>query len=269
MMTNKPPGEESPTEEQIADLLGMIRPHPGLRFHQRMDEQPWNHESRGLLFGRLNPWKSAALIGLIVIIVLGISLLSPSVQAIAQRFAQFFISTERNQLTVEVPLADLQDPQARFSLSIDEAEDLAGFDARTPKTLPAGYTFAGAGFSSEREAIVLNYAPPSAGQVLRIFQRQVGLEFQEISASANVEIVSIGSSAGEYVSGAWLVSTTAPESNDPLITLNATWDSDAKIQLLRWQENGILYEIIFAGSNSQALGYLTKNDLIAMAESMY
>jgi hypothetical protein len=258
-----------PNEEQIADLLKNFRPQPGTRYLRKMEAQPWNPGRRAIPWGGLSPVRPATLIGLILIIILGVSLFSPSVQAIAQRFAQFFIPTERQQLTIEIPLADVEDPETLFSLSIAEAEALAGFAAKTPERLPMGYTFAGAGYNTGRKAIVLNYATPTTGLVLRISQRQVGTEYQEISASATVEIVDIGGIAGEYVSGAW--STTSPdgESTGPTVTLQASWDAEAEIQLLRWLENDILYEIIFAGGNPQTPGYLTQNDLIALAKNMY
>jgi len=88
-----------------------------------------------------------------------------------------------------------------------------------------------------------------------------------------VEIIQIGNVPGEYVTGAW----TIPEVESAIeltefgktTTLQATWDPNAEIQMLRWVQNEMLFEIVFGGGDPKMPGYLTKLDLIAIAESMY
>lgn len=84
--------------------------------------------------------------------------------------------------------------------------------------------------------------------------------------------IKFGNIKGEYVSGAWTIHEVefALEESDLSLSapLVATWDPEAEIQILRWQEEGMLYEIIFAGSDPDDVAHLTKNKLIALAESM-
>jgi hypothetical protein len=90
--------------------------------------------------------------------------------------------------------------------------------------------------------------------------------------SANVEIVQIGALKGEYVSGAWTIpeveSTFETKTPDQTLPLEATWDSDASIQILRWLDKGMLFEIICAGGQPGQTAYLDKEHLIGLAESM-
>ena len=85
-----------------------------------------------------------------------------------------------------------------------------------------------------------------------------------------MERVKIGNYDGEYVGGGWI--TKQPPDDDPTpaltITLQAVWDPDANIHFLRWQENDILYELFFNGDNPDLPGYLTKDEMIAIAESL-
>ena len=111
---------------------------------------------------------------------------------------------------------------------------------------------------------MLNYTSP--GPMLRISQRRVSSEYQSVGVSATVETVTIGEVTGEYVSGAWTVPKT--ETITPTSTIQANWNPDANFQLLRWQENDILYEIISGGGSPDEVGYLTKNQLINLAENL-
>ena len=253
-----------PSEEQIENLLKRIQPNPGNGFHHRMADQPWNRKGYRSFWGRLHSVGIPALTILVVLLVLGISLFSPSVQAIAQRFAQFFIPAPSDQLTVAIPASEIQVPDTQLNLTIQEAEALAGFQAKIPNSLPLGYTFAGAGYIPERQALVLNYTTPN--RVLRITQRPESVEYQSVGVSATVESVSIGALTGEYVSGAWTV--LKADEDTPSSTIQANWDPDAQFQLLRWQENDMLFEIISGGGRSDDAGYLTKTDLIALAENL-
>ena len=98
-------------------------------------------------------------------------------------------------------------------------------------------------------------------------------EYQQIGVSAEVETVQIGSVPGEYVTGAW----TLPEVESAIevtqfgktTPVQATWDPEAEVQMLRWVEDEMLFEIIFGGCSPNTPGYLSKHDLIALAESMY
>lgn len=258
-----------PSEEQIELLLRGIQPQPGPKFHQRMENQPWKQ-------GRYSPfWVRFKLRGLPAILILGlilvliVSFASPALKVLANQIAQFFKSSSSEQIIIQIPIEDLIDPEGRFNINIEEAEELAGFPAKIPSSLPSGFSFNGAEYHPTRNAIVLDYQTKTGG-ILRISQRPIGVEYQNVSVNAGIEIVEIGSVTGEYVAGGWKATSTSitEETPDAEITLQAIWDPNASLQILRWQENEMLYEIIFGGGCPGEEGCLDKNDLIDLAEDL-
>jgi hypothetical protein len=259
--------------EQIESLLNRIKPKPGPSFHQRMQNQPWAQTTLDQAGNRFLPRRLAVLLSLVTLFVLIFSLMTPTLKVVAQRWLQFFLPAIGNQATMQVPQEEIDNSGLDFSLTISAAEKQAGFLATLPASLPDGYSFAGVAYQAKRQAIVLNYVMQDNQQQLLISQRPQGPDFQKIGGDALVEIVAIGEISGEYVSGAW----TIPEvksSRDEIAkgqspTLEITWDPEAGIQILRWQKDQLLFEIIFAGNNPEISGYLTKPDLIAIAETMH
>jgi hypothetical protein len=106
--------------------------------------------------------------------------------------------------------------------------------------------------------------------ILWITQRTAGVEYQRISVQALVEGVNVGGFQGEYVEGGWTTSQPAKSGATPAltVTLQAVWDPQANIHFLRWQENDILYELFFSGADPNLQGYLGKDEMIAIAESL-
>lgn len=264
-----PQGAKPPSEEQIETLLKSIQPWPSTRFHQRMQAQPWNRREPGAYFIRLRSRSLSAGLALALLLAALLSFRSPTLQALADRMAQFFTLSSGDRVEVQVPMEEISAPQARFSLSIPEAVELAGFEIKVPTNLPLSYTFRGADYNSARGAVTLNYET-AAGFVLRLSQRPVGVEYQHISPQAGIQIVEIEGLKGEYVSGGWKATQTG--SSDPgvtqTLTLQAEWDPEANIHFLRWQEDDILYEILFSGDDPASPGYLQQEDLIALAEGL-
>ncbi len=115
----------------------------------------------------------------------------------------------------------------------------------------------------------MHYESPS-GNLLRISQRKNETEYQSVSIIATIEIVKIGNHKGEYVVGGW--KAIPPKSEDPSIgqeiTLQAEWVLDGNIHFLRWQENDILYEILYVGIDPNSVDYLNKDELITIAENL-
>lgn len=263
--------EEKKLAEQIKSLIDRIQPEPSPRFHQRMQDQPW-FQSKPHSTGLSSSHRLILSAALISIFVFFFSLLTPSLEVVAQRLIQFFHPFTSDRITVQVPLEEISDPQHRFTLSIPEAETRAGFEFIEPMNLPGGYTLQGAVFHSERNAIEVNYLSDIDGYFLLISQRPSGEDYQKIGAEAVVEEVQIGNIRAEYVTGAWTIpeveSAITEESNISTPTLEVSWNPDAGVQVLRWQKGVILFEIIFAGNNPESPGFLTKPDLIEIAESM-
>jgi len=263
----------TPDEDEIFELLSTIQPKPSQKFHQRMADQPWVQSANHSTGFRVNAPRLAAIAGLVFLLVLFLSLATPALEVVAQRLMQFFLPTISDQTLLQITLEETSSPAEYFSLTISEAENLAGFNASVPAHLPEGYSLTGAIYNSERNAIVLNYNSDTPGQILRILQRPLSEEYQQIGASAVVEIVQIGSATGEYVTGAWTIpeveSVLEETEIEQTISMQATWDPEAEIQILRWDEDEMQFEIIFGGGNPSNRGYLTKADLLELAENMY
>jgi hypothetical protein len=259
-----------PTEEEIAELLGRIQPRPEPRFHHRMSQQPWNRNGRAL-WGRIKSLRFAATLGLILILVIGVSIFTPSFDTLAQRLSQFFFPSESERSTVEIDPREISHPLERFDLSVAEAENLAGFQLKTPLELPPSFEFTGADYDEILQAAILNYTTPGGQLVLHISQQLLGSNYQSIGPTAKIESVNIGAFTGEYVAGGWKIPVPEVESGleaEAIITTpQVVWDAEVNLQTLRWTDGTFLYEIMLAGDPEQP-AHLDKNDLISLATHM-
>ncbi len=267
-----PSSNPPPREAEIEALLTNLRPTPRPEFHQRMARQPWNRPQVSLR-RQLRLWDRSQFIpvgiALILILVILAGLATPNLDVLANRIAQYFTAYIPDQVSVEIPVVGLETYDPRFSLSVTEAAKLAGYDLKEPRFLPPEYTFQGAYVNEARGAVTLAYLTES-GMILWITQRSVGVEYQRISIQATIERVQIAGAEGEYVEGGWITSQPAESGPTPdlTVTLQAVWDPQANIHFLRWQENDILYELFFSGVDPALPGYLGKNEMIAIAESL-
>ena len=259
-----------PTEKEITDLLRQMQPTPSAGYHQKMAKQAWMREKRVPLWSDLSLFRRAAAIGVVLLIVLGISLLSPSLNTVAQRFTQFFLPSPDSHADWAIAPLETSHPTERFNLTISEAEDLAGFKMVIPSSVPAGFVLKGAAFDALREAIILHYTTDSKGLVLRISQQQIDSDYQAIGPEAVVEKVAVGRYGGEYVGGGWMIPEVESglDATQSPNTPQVVWDENVNLQTLRWSDGEYLYEIILAGS-SRRPGYLDKDGLVALANGMY
>jgi hypothetical protein len=257
-------------DEQLKNMLDRFQPRPSQRFYQRIEGAPWRKPNSRWV--GLTPLRVPALVVLATLIAVVVIFATPAGRVLAQRIANFFLPSSSDQVTIEVPVDVLTTPDAGYPLTVDEAETQLGFGVRQPVQLPAGYVFDGAKTVPDRQAVVLNYHYKPAGPTLRLTQRRLGQDFQSIGDSATVELVQIGKTTGEYVTGAWKVpevkSAFATAHPEATIAVEANWDPDADIQFLRWRDGDMLYEILFAGGKPDQPGYLDKDALIDLAEGL-
>jgi hypothetical protein len=146
-----------------------------------------------------------------------------------------------------------------FPLEIRDAEEQAGFDVWEPAALPEGMTFLGSSFEPFSKTTSLSYGYSEADRAILIQQQPISSpEICDlcgvIGASAEVEPVKIRDTSGEYVIGVW----KADEAG------NWTWEYEPFLQRVRWQEDGMAFEILYMGPPEQ----VTKTDLVVIAESM-
>jgi len=144
-----------------------------------------------------------------------------------------------------------------FSLTINEAETLAGFDVLEPSYVPAGYTLEGIAYDLQTQKVVMKYVSQENSGLLLINQ-QPGVFIYDPATQANVTPVPIGNIEAEYVQGAWIYDK--PQTTTP------SWDPSAAFYSLNWQKDSLTYSIDFIGGES--VTPLLLSEFVAIAESM-
>jgi hypothetical protein len=211
-----------------------------------------------------NRTKRLMLSVLTVIAILVITLITPQGRAFAQNVLQFFVRIDSDTLPIQsfqltpIPKTITPDPGYIFNQSVMEAGHKAGFTVLMPTFLPKILSFEGVSYEPEHNIVRIfySYEDTTNGLVIREEQFQTIDDCElcgVVGASADIKILQIGDVAGEYVEGVWNLTDNGP-----------IWISDPYLKTLRWQENGIAFEISYMGMPEK----VTKADLIAIAESL-
>ena len=142
-------------------------------------------------------------------------------------------------------------------LSVNEVEEQSGFAVKEPTWMPKHLTLVGATYDPPRSLIRIFYRlEESNGLVLKeefYSSPNTCALCNEVGASASVETVQIGNTTGEYVQGVWKLTENGP-----------IWENDPYLQTLRWQADGVAYELQYMGPPDT----LTKEDMIKIASSL-
>jgi hypothetical protein len=269
--------QNPPEETKIEELLSHFKPQPTSRFYERMRSARWQRRmpaGSSRSFRILNPsrrlvWSLLTILSLIT--VLGVAFIPP-VRTIARQIFYSFIHAPSNQLDAQVTLTRpgdrlyFSDP-ANFPLNIPEVTQQAGFMVKEISILPKGLSFIGSQFDPSYNAVTLLYQ--SNNYKLFLTQRPLGnsQDVSSIGASAPVELVKIGGMQGEFVTGGWKATSIQPTSEyqtpERTVNITAIWDNDLPQSTLRWQVDGIAYELrcLGEGSPSQSQLILLANEL--------
>jgi hypothetical protein len=167
-------------------------------------------------------------------------------------------------------------PESPFKLSIAEAEELAGFKLVLPPTLPDFLSLEGAMYEPETKVVTISYKLEVTEPDLEGLSMN-GLSVSEqfvsnpeecaicdiavgedttvwpdqsplfVGDNANFELIQIGDVTAKYAEGVRLG--------------DGTWEYDPSLRHLRWEANGIAFDLWDIGS-------LTKAQLITIAESL-
>ena len=208
---------------------------------------------------------SLLVFGFIVIL-----LATPQGSAWAQEILQFFTRARSDALPVQpwqltprptlAPGANSPDPASNLEakLSIEQVELQSGFDVKEPSWLPGHFSLVGATYDPPRSLVRIFYGQDA------IYGFNLKEEFyasldtcalcNQVGASASVETVQVGSTVGEYVQGVWKLTENGP-----------IWENDPWLQILRWQAEGVAYELLYMGPPES----LTKEDLVNIASSLH
>ena len=204
---------------------------------------------------------------LVVLVLAALLLATPQGRAWAQEVLQFFSRAGSDTLPVQTwqltPVPTPGTPTPDLSsildahLNVSEVEAQAGFDVLEPAWLPDSLTFVGATYESEKHIARIFYRYVETNGLVVEQEPFQGIEDCElcslVGASAVVESVKIGVTTGEYVEGVWNLTEKGP-----------VWVPDPYLKRLRWQANGIAFEILFMGPPEA----VTKEDLVAIARSL-
>jgi len=207
----------------------------------------------------------AIFITLLILVGMAAALATPQGRSLAQEILQFFTRADSDTLPVQswqmTPLPEIAalDPGDinNANLTVSEVETQLGMDVLEPDWLPEELSFVGANLETEHQMALLFYRyAETNGLVLREEPVQISDECElcgSVGASAAVETVQIGGVNGEYVEGVWKLTEDGP-----------VWVSDPYLKKLRWQANGMAFELLYMGPPDS----MTKADLIAVAESL-
>ncbi|TLN18936.1 hypothetical protein FDZ74_06440 [bacterium] len=209
----------------------------------------------------------AAAIALAVLMLVATFLITPQGRAMAQDLLQYFTRMESDQLPIQdwqlTPVTTTgtttSDPAYLFEANPDirVVEQEAGFDVLEPSWIPDSLQFVGATIEEDQPIVRIFYRyVETNGLVLR--QQPVPMTddcelCETVGVSAEVQQVSILGNDGEYVEGVWKLTDQGP-----------VWESDPYLKTMRWQANGMAFELLFMGPPD----VLSPEDLIAIAESL-
>jgi hypothetical protein len=269
------------TEQDIEIRLSAIQPEPGARLATRLQNAPWKQPAqRPHIIGQ-HRWAAAAAT---LLMAVGLTVFTP-LGALAQAvLTHFFMPAATENITrtytmpEPTPMADAPVYQPQ---TLADAQALVDFGIVQPQFIPAGYVFESADVYDG--VVYLAYRIPRdfIGRNLVIKQMHaddyVGWE---VGANADIQPVTIGDNAGEYVKGWWGMTEPATPIGEEngVTTFEATlgWDESLGMHLLHWQRGDFAYEILYqesgniiSGRDTSAIpGLLTLADLITVAESV-
>ena len=202
---------------------------------------------------------------LAIVALFALALATPQGRSFAQSILRFFTRTEETSF----PLSDSQiatepeqdSPTAEAPaplITVAEAEAQAGFDAAELSFVPEGFTYLGARMYGN--TLNIEYETPDRGGHLNITQSQEGYypsDWDSVPAEF-IAPVKIGELDGEFVQGTFVVFAG---------DTSATWNPEAPILRLRWEKDGVYFEITKFG-DVEAIEYLDQDGLVALAEDL-
>lgn len=239
--------------EPLEEQLEKNKPSPTNRFHKRMGRAPWT--SAGKIRQQLYLG-----VGLAIALLSAIVVLTPQGRAWAQEVLHFFTRAASDTKPVET-LAAGEDWAWTFDLSLAEAEQLTGINASVPTWIPETLVYNGVMVDPNRKMILISYNYLGMeGTGLVLLQQAVtdntNCEICDVvGASADIQTVQVGMVQGEYVIGVWKAIGD---------TRQWGWDEEPFMQRLRWQVNGMAYELSYMAPPES----MSRDEMVAIAASL-
>lgn len=270
----------NPTDNEVEEMLVQFSPMPSESFHNKMQKAPWKKTSSLNIITQASatflpiskPIRIAILISSILLLTIIGYTASPTINAAAKQFISFFSPAETDTISIPITVGQdgnlvAYDAPGYFSMDIATLTELIEFDLLGIPEQLLGLKYSGANYNKETSSVTTQYV--GADKTIYFTQRPtVSMrEFSGIGASAPIELVMIKDHPGEYVVGGWRAvdneSVITPEHMVEITeNINIYWDPNQSQRILRWEENGVTYEILAIGQS------LSKSVLLEIAESL-
>jgi hypothetical protein len=220
---------------------------------------------------RLRPARALGISALALMLVLAGLMATTQGRALAASVLQFFSPAPAASFET-APVAPGAGPTAQppaftetgcdaadLACQVGAAEDVTGLAAPRLPASTGTLSLRAVEVAADREWLRLIYTAETGGG-LALTKSHVPLSgpvWESVPAGA-AEAVTVRGYAGEYVRGTFVVGAGSAE---------AVWNADAPVQRLRWQEDGVIYEIQqMVGSSSDP--HFDKDGLIAIGANL-
>lgn len=269
-----PAARNGSASRKLTEALRSLSPEPSPRLYRLLRDAPWVEVA-----GDTGPrsrqiegeWRRArkglgvvpVIAGILVLVAIAGALVFYG-EALAQGLETFFRRAAERVILID--RGDANVVGIATGLSVEEAEEVAGFELLLPAEVPPPFAFQDATYDPAIASVTLNYS--SAGRILWIVEQQAPFTTEKhptslIGPNAEVEAVEVGGSAGELVTGSWLMT-----GGDNDAELRGEWTADVPAKVLRWQAGAYFLEIFVAGGSPGHPGYMSNEDLISFAETL-
>ncbi len=260
-------------EQQLKRVIGYLaeekvpsdcNPWPAIQAHFEMSKKRTKKGelSMNIIFAR--HWRLATAILIPLVAIITFLFATPQGNALAQEILSFF--TRAHSDVIPIPPQQLtkpagtSTPEAGFMVdkSILDVEKQAGFGVQVPTWLPDALSLNGASIEPENNDIVRIFYQIQGTNVL-VLREETFKTADDcvvcgwVGTSAKIETVQLDSYSGEFVEGVW-----------KLVDGNYVWEPDPFMKTLRWQVNGMAFELLYMGPPDN----VTKDDMVRIATSL-
>lgn len=249
-----------PDEKQLEDILKQAAPRTTGSLEKRLASAPWSTQA-------VNHRRSIQVTTWAFLMVAMIFAVTPQGRALAQEFvSQFFTRTESDSYYSpyeDVPFEDTTPFHEQCGIpifptcSVEQIRGMVDFEVKEIGAIPEEIYFVGSTGGPDFVELKYGYEDRRFGNLsvgVEAIGRPSDVGTGIAAKSADIQPVQIGDLPGEYYTGALFQDEQG----------NVTWLPDDPTQVLRWEDGGSTYTLIYYST----IVPLTKEDLIALAESM-
>ncbi len=273
----------TPDEKQIEQMLEAIPSElefePSANLDQRLSNAPWTRRATARR-------RVLTIIPISLLILALITTITPQGRVLAQSILQFFIRTEGDTRPVPTLVldsrSDISKPNQESSspfaqmnypfettcgdiyhplCTLDEIRQMVSFQVKGLGEIGNKNKLFLTGTTGGPDQVILVYLGENLNGSLIIIEEQSNSpdkNTRSVAENAEVELVSINGSAGEYVQGGWY----SVDTNGGI-----SWFAEPFMQTLRWEADSIRYTMMFRAGKGTG-NQLEKSDLLSLAQNM-